>query len=66
MSDSVAMPSMRTNRSAWNGRSSSITAADKRTGTPTTDTTDSAAPPSPSILSDNPGDAHLRLNSPAL
>ena len=65
------MPSMRdTNRSAWNGsRSELFAAADKRIGTPTTDTTDSAAPPraSPSIfVRTTPVTPICALNSPAL
>ena len=73
MSDSTSpMPSRRdTTRSAWNasrssGRSPLPTNA---MGTPTTDTTDSAAPPraSPSsLLSTTPVTPTRRLNSPAL
>ena len=73
MSDSTSpMPSMRdTNRSAWNGsRSSSFSPLPTNAiGTPTTDTTDSAAPPraSPSIfVSTTPVTPICALNSPAL
>ena len=66
------IPSIReTRRSGWNGWKSSIRSPSptKVTGTPTTETTDSAAPPraSPSILvSTTPSIPIRRLNSPAL
>ena len=73
MSDSTSpIPSTRdTTRSGWNGsRSSSRSPLPTNAiGTPTTDTTDSAAPPraSPSIfVSTTPVTPIRRLNSPAL
>ena len=66
------MPSMRdTRRSGWKGWKSSMRSPSptKVTGTPTTETTDRAAPPraSPSILvSTTPSMPTRRLNSPAL